>query len=140
DYRLPFVFESVFQDSNSGIEIEPRKKHQRAERNGILHYWLDFSERLGKRRHRERRRQHVVAQKRWVEFELVRVVDNRASGIHLASVPLYGILVERDQHVQPVAVGMHLLFGHSHAQPDMPAANYGLIAIIGTNVEAEPAD
>src|SRR6185503_6558520 len=53
-------------------------------------------------------------------------------------VTLDRILIQRNQHVQSVAVRIHFLFADSHAQPDMAAANHRLITVVRVHVEPKP--
>src|SRR5579862_4773867 len=52
----------------------------------------------------------------------------------------HGILIQSDQQVQMVAVRINFLFANAHPQPDVAAADDGLIAVVGVDVESGARD
>jgi len=56
----------------------------------------------------------------------------------LARMPIERILIEPDQQVEVVAVRHHFLRGDAQAEPHMPPAHEGLIAVVGENMQPQP--
>ncbi len=51
---------------------------------------------------------------------------------------LKGVLVQNDQRVQVVAVAVYLLLTQADAQPDVPASDDGLIAVVSIHLQPQP--
>src|SRR5262249_40123078 len=81
---------------------------------------------------------NVVFQQRPIKLQLIRVVENRASGRNLRRMSLDRVLIESNEYIKPIAVRLHFLFPKSHAQPDVPAPNNRLIAVVSVDVQPEP--
>ena len=134
------MLERVAQHARRGIKIELSEEHHRAQRNRILHNGQKASEGFGDLVDRQRQPDNAIPQQRRFAGEAVRIVEDRSSGLNLARVSLYGVLVEGHQKVQVVAVGVDLLLADSDPEPDVAAADDGLVAVVGIDVEAHAGD
>ena len=120
--------EGVCEHGGSDFEIESKKEDQRADRHGILHHRRDRSERLEQLSDRKGRGEDVIANGN-IDFELIGVEQDRAAGFNFGGVALDGILIERDERVQVIALRIGFLLAQPQPQPDVAAANDRLIAI-----------
>ena len=66
----------------------------------------------------------------------VRIVDARSAGSEQPQVAVHGVLVERNEQVDPVTHVGDLLRARSNGQKSMAAANDGLIGVVGIQVKA----
>ena len=101
-----------------------------------MHHGQGFAEGLGERADRQGDRNHIVGQQRDVAVEFVRVEDDHTSRAHFRRMPFHGVLIQRDNRVQSVPMGAHLLLPDAHAQPDMSATDDGLVAVIREQMQA----
>ena len=54
--------------------------------------------------------------------------------------PIHGVLIERNQQIDPVTHVAHMFRPGSNRQQRMPAPNNGLIGVVGIQAEAPPAE
>jgi len=135
-HGLTFVRERFAQHFRDHVEFQAAQKQQRAQCHGVLHHWLHWTKWFGERADGQRRLRDAFAQ-RDVAFQLIGIEHHHAAGDHFRRVPLDRILIQRDQHVQMVAVRIDFFLPQSHAQPNVSAANHRLIAVVSADVQAQ---
>ena len=133
-----FVAKGLVKHLDADARIQSQQKHQGAQGHGVLHHGQGFAETLGERVDRQGDRDHVVGQQRDVAVKFVRVKDDHSSGAHFGRMAFHGVLIQRDNRVQRVPMGAHLLLTDAHAQPDMSAADDGLVAVVSVDPLALP--
>ena len=84
--------------------------NQRAQRHGVLHDGEQLTQILGNISHGQACHLHAFGNQLGVASQPRAVVNNRSARLDLAGMPLDAVLVESDQDVQVIAVGVDLLF------------------------------
>ena len=107
----------------------PQRKTSAPSGHGVLHDGRDGSRKgLSSCADGERNGEDVVANRN-VQLELIGVEQDRAARLDFWGVALDGVLVQRDQGIEVVALGLDLFLAHAQPQPDVAAANDRLIAV-----------
>jgi hypothetical protein len=70
----------------------------------------------------------------------VRIINARRAAPEQPQVAIHGVLVERNEQIDPVTHVGDFFRTRSNRQKSMPAANDGLIGIVGVQVQAAPAE
>src|SRR6185312_9274532 len=68
--------------------------------------------------------------------DLVGVVEDDRTTAHQFEVPIHGVLVEGDQHVEVVAGTEDRLVGGAQGEQDVSAAYDRLVGVVGVEVES----
>src|SRR5262249_14088008 len=66
----------------------------------------------------------------------VTVEEHRGARAHQSQVSIHGVLIQRDEHVDLVALTENGLITRAEGKEDMTAANDGLIRVVGVDVES----
>ena len=137
DDVLALVFERVIQNLGAHRNIKSRQEYDSAQSDGVLHDRQQLPEPLHQLPDRNRNRRHPRREQQSIAVELVGIEEDGTSGADFSGVPFYRVLVQGDDGIQPVPVGAELLLSDADAEPDMPAADDGLIAVISKKMQAK---
>ena len=137
DDLLPLLLEGLGEDLRRHFRVEAHEVQERPQGRGVLHDGRELAQLGGDLGDGEGNQGHPFRHQGGIAVELAAVEDDRAPRLHLAGVALDAVLVEGDQHVQVVAVVVDLLLREPQAEPGVAAADQGLIAVVGEEVEPE---
>ena len=123
DDGFALMAESIRKHARRNRKIEAEKEDEGADGDSILHNRGDRRERLRQLTHGKRNGEDIVAN-RDIDLELVGIEQDRAARFDFRGVALDGILIERNEGVQMVALGIGSFLAQAQAQPDVAAANH----------------
>ena len=128
--------EGVCQHALEYVEVQAEQKEQRAQGDSVLHHRRDAAEGFGELTDGQGEGNDIVAQ-RDIAAELIPVEQQHSARFNLGGVALDGILIESDEGVQAVAVRIDFFLAQADAQPDVAAANNGLVGVVRAHVETQ---
>ena len=69
-------------------------------------------------------------------FDGITVEEHPCAGPHETLVSIHGVLIQTQQQVQLVSVGVDLTVADANGQKDVPASDNRLISVVGVEVKA----
>ena len=131
-HRVALAAELQFQRLLQNLEVEPQQVGDDTEGDGVLDDLVAASVRQFPDGHGT----EAHPFRRFSRLDPGTVVDHPASGAQQPQMPVHGVLVQAQQHVEAVSMTEYPLIAHAHGEENVPAPDDGLIGVIGVQPQA----
>ena len=132
DHLLPFSLELEGKGFFQDFEVQAEQEHGDSEGHRVLDELVaafvaelvdGHRAKLGPFRHLSR-------------LDSVAIKDDSRPRAHQSQMPVHRVLVQSQQQIELVAVGIDLLVAGAHGEKDVAAADDGLVGVVGVQVQS----
>ena len=136
DHRLALLAELRLEHTLQRLEAHAHHAQSCSQRQRILGNLVARDVR--ERAHRQRAYLHAVRSRAGLDG--VRVIDTSAAGLEQAQMAIHGVLIQRNQQIDPVAQLLHLVHAGANGKEGVAAADDRLVCVVGVHVQPTPAE